>query len=300
MQNTKPGEKLTVAELLNTWGEILQLYLISGNKGLNRHITENRVQKIGLRMIEPDITLDKYTIQMLGRTEISYLNNKSSKDQKKILTRLTSQQIPCLIITKGIKPPDSLIKQCELSNIPLLKTKLYTGKTISSIRSILETRFAPFKSVHGVLMDIHRLGVLILGKSGVGKSECALDLILKGAKLVVDDLVEIRRLGSSNLVGSSPQNIKHLMEIRGIGIINIKDLVGPTAVMDKREIDMVIELEHWDPKTEYNRVGDEYDRHEILNVKLPYLKIPVSPGRNVSTIVEIAVRNEIYRQSVKY
>jgi len=298
MQNIKPGEKLTVEELLNTWGKNLQLTLISGKKGLNRKITENRVQKIGLRMIEPDITLDTDTVQILGHTEISYLNNKSSKDQKEILLRLTCQQIPCLIITKGINPPQSLVKQCERADIPLLKTDLHTGKTISSLRSIFEIRFAPFISAHGVLIDIYRLGVLILGKSGIGKSECALDLVLRGAKLVVDDLVEIRRLGSSNLVGCSPQNIKHLMEIRGIGIINIKDLVGPTAVMDKREIDMVIELEHWDPKSEYNRVGDEYDHYEILNVKLPYLKIPVSPGRNISAIVEIAVRNQIYRQLI--
>jgi len=298
MQNTKPDEKLSVDELFNTWGKELELTLVSGKKGLKRHITENRVQKIGLRMIEPDITLDIDTIQILGRTEISYLNNKNAKDQKEILSRLTGQQIPCLIITKGIKPPSGLEKQCEKAGIPLLRTDLHTGKAISLLRSILEIRFAPFISAHGVLIDIHRLGVLILGKSGIGKSECALDLVLRGAKLIVDDLVEVRRLGSLNLVGCSPQSIKHLMEIRGIGIINIKDLVGPPAVMDKREIDMVIELEHWDPKTEYNRVGDEYDYYEILNVKLPYLKIPVSPGRNISTIVEIAVRNQIYRRSV--
>ncbi len=249
-------------------------------------------------MIEPDITLDKCTVQILGRTEISYLKNLSASKQKQVLLKLTSQKIPCLILTKGIKPPENLVKQCENAGIPLFRTSLHTGKTISEIRAILEVRFAPFVSAHGVLIDIHRLGVLVLGKSGIGKSECALDLILRGAKLVVDDLVEIRRLGASNLVGCSPQNIRHLMEIRGIGIINIKDLVGPTAVMDKREIDMVIELEHWDPKTEYNRVGDVYDNYEILNVKLPYLKIPVSPGRNISTIVEIAVRNQIFRLSV--
>jgi len=298
MQNINPGEKLTVEELYNTWNKKLQLTLISGKKGLKRKITASRVQKIGLRMIETNISLDKDTIQILGRTEISYLKNRDPEDQKQILSRITSQKIPCFIITKGIKPPDSLAKQCELTNIPLLKTNLYTGNTISTLRSILDVRFAPFISAHGVLIDIHRLGVLILGKSGIGKSECALDLILKGAKLVVDDLVEIRRLWDSNLIGSGPQNIKHLMEIRGVGIINIKDLIGPTAVMDKRELDMVIELEHWDPKSEYDRVGDEYSFYEILNVKLPYLKIPVSPGRNISTIVELAVRNQIYRQSV--
>nr|NIP39696.1 HPr(Ser) kinase/phosphatase [Candidatus Dadabacteria bacterium]NIS10149.1 HPr(Ser) kinase/phosphatase [Candidatus Dadabacteria bacterium]NIV42500.1 HPr(Ser) kinase/phosphatase [Candidatus Dadabacteria bacterium]NIX16543.1 HPr(Ser) kinase/phosphatase [Candidatus Dadabacteria bacterium]NIY23063.1 HPr(Ser) kinase/phosphatase [Candidatus Dadabacteria bacterium] len=292
------SEKLTVEQLISDWGDDLQLKLISGKKGLKRTIKEDRVQKIGLRMIEPDITLDKHTVQILGRTEVSYLSKKTPDEQNEILSRLTSQKIPCLIVTKGIKPPENLVKRCEQAGIPLLKTLLYTGKTISTLRAILEVRFAPFKTTHGVLMDIHRLGVLILGKSGIGKSECALDLVLRGAKLIVDDLVEIKRLGTSKLVGCSPQNIKHLMEIRGIGIINIKDLVGPTAVMDKREIDMVIELEHWDPKTEYKRVGDDYDTYNILDVKLPYLKIPVSPGRSVSTIVEIAVRNQIYRQSV--
>jgi len=298
MQSTKPGTKLSVEQLLNIHGNTLKLKLISGNSGLDRKISANRVQKIGLRMIEPDISLDKKTIQILGRTEISYLNDKSSSEQQEILSTLTSQDIPCIIITKGIKPPESLIRACENSRLPLLKTSLLTGKTISQLRSLLEVIFAPFQSVHGVLIDIHRLGVLILGKSGIGKSECALDLILRGAKLVVDDLVEIRKIGSSTLIGTSPESIRHLMEIRGIGIINIKDLVGPTAILDKREIDMIIQLEHWDPKAEYDRVGDEYEQYDILGIKLPYLRIPVSPGRNISTIIEIAVRNQIHKLSV--
>lgn len=298
MQSTKPGTKLSVDQLLNIYGETLKLRLISGKSGLDRKISANRVQKIGLRMIEPDISLDKKTIQILGRTEISYLNEKSISEQQEILSTLTSQDIPCIVITKGIKPPESLIRACDRSKLPLLKTSLLTGKTISQLRALLEVIFAPFQSVHGVLIDIHRLGVLILGKSGIGKSECALDLILRGAKLVVDDLVEIRKIGTSSLIGTSPESIRHLMEIRGIGIINIKDLVGPTAILDKREIDMIIQLEHWDPKAEYDRVGEEYEQYDILGIKLPYLRIPVSPGRNISTIIEIAVRNQIHKLSV--
>ncbi|MFI5322875.1 MAG: HPr kinase/phosphorylase, partial [Thermodesulfobacteriota bacterium] len=143
----------------------------------------------------------------------------------------------------------------------------------------------------------HRLGVLILGKSGIGKSECAIDLINRGSKLISDDIVEIRKVGASKLVGNGPERVKHLMEVRGVGIINIKDLFGTTSVMDKREIDMVIELVHWDPDTEYDRLGMETSSYNILGVKLPHLVIPVSPGRNMATIIEVAARNQLLKMS---
>lgn len=153
------------------------------------------------------------------------------------------------------------------------------------------------ETFHGVLMDIHRLGVLILGKSGVGKSESALDLIAKGSKFIADDIVEIRRISNTKLIGSGPENIKYLMEIRGIGIVNIKDLFGTTSVMDSREIEMVIELEQWDQNNEYERLGLETKSYKILDLPLPYVIIPVSPGRNIATIIEVAVRNQILKNS---
>ena len=295
MNNSNTQTNITVEELYNSLNKDTNMDLIAGGSGIDKLITQNRVQKIGLRMINPDDKLDKGKVLILGLTEIDYFNTISNNKKKHIAQALTSMDIPCIIITKAIVPPDILVEYCELYKTPLFKTDTTAGKIISLVNSILDEKLAPFISVHGVLIDIHGLGVLILGKSGVGKSECALDLILKGSKLIADDLVEIRKISTSRLIGSGPKNIRHFIEIRGIGIINIKDLIGSTSVLEKREIDMVIELEQWNPDTEYERVGDTTQRYEILDVELPFVKIPVSPGRNLDTIVEIAVRNHIFR-----
>jgi HPr kinase/phosphorylase len=297
MQNIKAGVPLDVQELYSTWGKDLQIELIAGQKGLEREVRSNRVQKPGLRMIEPDIQLEEGKIQVLGRTEIYYFDKLTKLEQQRVADSLSSQDVPCFIITKGLIPPELLKEACERKELPLFRTELYTGRLISTLNAILEERLAPFVSVHGVLMDIHRLGVLILGKSGIGKSECALDLILRGSKLIADDVVQIRKVGTSKLIGSGHPNIRHLMEIRGIGIINIKDLFGTASVMDKREIDMVIELAQWEPNAEYDRVGLEQKSYTIMEVELPYLVIPVSPGRNTATIVEVAVRNQLLKLS---
>ncbi len=297
MQGTKADTPLKIKEIHDVWGKELQIEIISGYEGVDREISSNRVQKPGLRMIEPDINLEEGKIQVLGKTEISYFDKLSIEEQKNIADVLTSQDIPCFIVSKGLPPPDLLKRFCQTKLMPLFTTELSTGKLISILNGILEERLAPFVSVHGVLIDIHRIGVLLLGKSGIGKSECALDLILRGSKLIADDVVEIRRVGTSKLIGSGPENIRHLMEIRGIGIVSIKDLFGMASVMDKREIDMVIELAQWDPNTEYDRLGIDQKSYTIMEVELPHLVLPVSPGRNTATIVEVAVRNQLLRSS---
>ena len=230
-------------------------------------------------------------------TEIAYFDRLKPAEKKSVAVSLMSQNVPCFIVTRDLTPDKKLLEACEKNCIPLFSTKLYTGKLISMLQEILEVRLAPFATAHGVLMDIHRLGVLLLGKSGIGKSECALDLILRGSKLISDDIVEIRKVGPTRLVGNGPERIKHLMEIRGVGIINIKDLFGTTSVMERREIDMVIELVQWNPDTEYDRLGIETGTYNILGIDLPHLVIPVSPGRNTSTIIEVAARNQLLKQS---
>ncbi|HEX3037163.1 MAG TPA: HPr(Ser) kinase/phosphatase, partial [Thermodesulfobacteriota bacterium] len=186
---------------------------------------------------------------------------------------------------------------CGKKEVPLFVTKLHAGKLISHLNAILEERLAPFVNIHGVLMDIHGLGVLILGKSGIGKSECALDLIIRGSKLIADDVVQVRKIDTSKLIGSGPSSIRHLMEIRGVGVINIKDLFGTASVLDRREIDMVIELDHWNPNMEYDRLGLNQQSYTIMELDLPYLILPVSPGRNTATIIEVAVRNQLLKSS---
>jgi len=300
MKSIKLGTSLDVRELYSTWGGELEIKIIAGEDGLRREIRSNRVQKPGLRMIEPKIQLEEGKIQILGRTEISYINKSLPVEQIRITEILSSQDLPCIIISKGLTPPELLIKASHKNKMPLFITELHTGRLISTLNGILEERLAPFVSVHGVLIDIHGLGILILGKSGIGKSECALDLIIRGSKLVADDVVEIRKVGTSKLVGSGPEVIRHLMEIRGVGIINIKDLFGTASVMDRREIDMVIELAHWDPDTDYDRLGIDQKSYTVMEVDLPYLVLPVSSGRNMATIIEVAVRNQLLKSTGVY
>ncbi|MER3446483.1 MAG: HPr(Ser) kinase/phosphatase [Candidatus Dadabacteria bacterium] len=297
MKGIKIGAPLEVGELYDTWGKELRIEIIAGRGGLWHQIRSDRVQKPGLRMIEPNIMLEDGKVQILGRTEILYLNKLPFNEQERISDALSSQDVPCFIISKGLTPPEILKTACEKKQMPLFTTEFYTGRLISTLNSVLEERLAPFVTVHGVFVDIHGLGVLILGKSGIGKSECALDLILKGSKLIADDVIEIRKIGASRLIGSGPENIRHLMEVRGVGIINVKDLFGTASVMDKREIDMVIELAQWSPDMEYDRLGLDQRTYTLMEVEIPFLVIPVSPGRNTATIVEVAVRNQILKSS---
>jgi HPr kinase/phosphorylase len=297
MRNIENSTELRVNDLYENRGSELQIELVAGKKGLKRKITSDKIQKPGLKLLDPDITLDSGTVQILGKTEISYFGKLSKTEKLRVTKRLSAQDVPCFIISKELDPDPLLKNSLNRKNVPLFTTKLYTGKLISLLQDILEDRLAPFATAHGVLMDIHRLGVLVLGKSGIGKSECALDLINRGSKLIADDIVEIRKVGTSKLFGNGPERIKHLMEVRGVGIINIKDLFGTTSVMDKRQIDMVIELVKWDPDTEYDRLGFEARTYGILEVELPYLVIPVSPGRNTATIIEVAVRNQLLKKS---
>ena len=281
---------VTVNELFDNYSERLGLECLTNTDNLTNIITSIRVQKPGLRIIENKIKLESGKVQILGKTEISYINKLENDISNKILRKLITQDVPCFIISKGTKPNKKFTEFFKKSAIPLLKSKLTTGKLISEINEILAEKLAPLETFHGVFMDIHRLGVLILGKSGVGKSESALDLIQKGAKFIADDIVEVRRISNTKLIGSGPANIKYLMEIRGIGIVN-------TSVMDKREIEMVIELEQWNQNNEYERLGLETKSYKILDLQLPYVIIPVSPGRNIATIIEVAVRNQILKNS---
>ncbi|MGI9553532.1 MAG: HPr(Ser) kinase/phosphatase [Thermodesulfobacteriota bacterium] len=296
----KINQSLTVNNFLDFCSATLNIKSLSDKKRQNKKISSPTVQKPGLRIIEDKISLEMGKIQILGRTEITYINKLDKPEQDRVLKSLTSQKVPCFIISKGIKPGKNFLSYFNNSNIPLFISDISTGKLISEINEILGERLAPMETFHGVLMDINRLGVLILGKSGIGKSECALDLINKGSKLIADDVIEIRRVSQSRLIGTGPENIKYLMEIRGIGIINIKDLFGTTSVMDKRYIDMVLELDHWNKDTEYERLGLETKSFKILEVELPHVIIPVSPGRNIATVIELAVRNQILKNSGIY
>lgn len=296
MKNSK-DISLSVDEINSSWAEKLGLKLLHKGNTLDRKISSKRIQKPGLRIIEKDLKLDKKKIQVLGKTEVAYLKKLSRENQKKIINKLSKSDVPCLIFSKGTATEKILQKDFKKSDVPVFKAKYDTGKLISTINDFLAEALAPKMTVHGVLLDVDRVGVLILGKSGVGKSECAIDLIIKGAKLIADDVVEIRKVSENKLIGTGPENIRFLIEVRGIGIVNIKDLFGTTSVMDKREIEMVIELDEWNSEKEYERLGIDKKTISLLDVELSHTVIPVSPGRNMASIIEVAVRNQILKKS---
>ena len=297
MRNSENTHSLSVGDFYGKFGEVLCLEQVCGTGGFERRIISPSAKKPGLRMIEKKIELERGNIQVLGRTEISYINGFAPRTQKKIISNLLSNDIPCFILSKGACPGKSFTAHFEKKQMPLFTTTLGTGKLITILNELLSEEFATRITLHGVLLDVHRRGVLILGKSGIGKSECAIDLIIQGSKLIADDVVEIRKIGSHTLVGVGPENIKYLLEVRGIGIVNIKDLFGTTCVMEKREIDMVVELHRWDSETEYDRLGIDTRTHSILDVELPYIVLPVSPGRNMASVIDVAVRNQILKET---
>jgi HPr kinase/phosphorylase len=254
-------------------------------------VTSSRIQKPGLALAGYTEHLHPSRLQVLGNTEISYLKQADDNVASESIRMLCSFPISCFIITKGLLPPQFLIDHAEASGIPVFSTQHQSSTFISLITKFLEERLLPTTHMHGVLMDVLGVGVLLSGKSGIGKSECALDLVIRGHRLVADDMIFIKKKMPAALVGQSEEAIQHLMEIRGLGIINIKDLYGVSSIREKKIIDMQLELVEWDPDHEYDRLGVDDRRVTILGVEIPHICIPVRPGRNMGSIIEVAARN---------
>jgi HPr kinase/phosphorylase len=282
---------LSIKELLEDKEYGLGLKLIAGGRGLANQISSPRIQKPGLALAGYTDHFHPSRIQVLGNTEISYLNEVEGAKGLETVKTLCSYDITCFIVTTGLVPPQYFCQAVEEAGIPTLNTPLHTSTFISLITKMLEEHLLPSTHMHGVLMDVLGVGILLTGKSGVGKSECALDLVIRGHRLVADDMVFIKRKMPSALIGQSVEAIQYLMEIRGLGIINIKDLYGVSAIRDKKIIDILLELKEWDAEQEYDRLGIDDNKKDILGVEIPHIIIPVRPGRNLGSIIEVAARN---------
>ena len=291
--------RISIAELLAEKEAGLDLELLAGARGLDRVVQVPRIQKPGLALAGYTKNLHPDRIQVLGSTELTYLEEITAENPARAgenLERLCALEICCFIITKGQAAPDSLLRTAERRGIPLLRTHHVSSTFISLITQYLEERLLPQTTVHGVLVDVLGVGVLLTGKSGVGKSECALDLVLRGHRLVADDVVKVRFKFPAVLFGEGSDLLHYHMEIRGLGIINIKHLFGVAAIRERKKIDLVIELAEWQDGAEYDRLGLEERHFELLGVKLPLLTIPVRPGRNITGIVEVAARNQLLKE----
>ncbi len=234
---------------------------------------------------------DVRRIQVVGKVELTYLEQFPAEKREALLAELFKRKIPCLVITRGMQIPPEMGELAKRYDVTLLRTEEATSDFMSALISYLNVQIAPRRTRHGVLVEVYGEGILILGESGVGKSENAIELLKRGHRLVADDAVEIKRVSSKTLVGSSPEIIRHFVELRGIGIIDVKEIFGIGAVKDTESIDMVIHLEQWVEGKQYDRLGmvDEYTN--IMGINVPSLTVPVRPGRNLAIIIEVAAMN---------
>jgi HPr kinase/phosphorylase len=286
---------LTVQELEQNREHHLELTLMAGREGLKKKITHSQVQKMGLALTGFVQFINPERLQVVGNTEMAYFKTLTSEMQERVIHQICSLPLSCLVITRALEIPELLLRDADEKGIPLFRTNLRSFEFIDRVTKFLEEKLASTSSLHGVLMDIYGVGVLILGKSGIGKSECALDLILRGHRLVADDMVHIQKRSASSVIGSGFEVIQHHMEIRGLGIINIRSLFGVEAIREKKKVELVLELMEWDTHREYDRLGFEEEKFSILGVELPMLRIPVTPARNLTTIIEVAVRNHLLK-----
>lgn len=283
---------LTVRALLSESAG-LRLVLLAGETGLGRRIVLHRVQKPGLALAGYVRQVHPERVQILGATELSYVASLPLDEARHGVETFMALEPACIVVTKGLDVPPHLLESADRVGVPLLRTPVTSSAAIEALQNFIELQLAPTASVHGVLLDVLGVGVMLLGKSGIGKSEAALELIMRGHRLVADDLVEVRRTAGDMLVGWASELIKHHMEVRGIGIINIKDMFGVAAVRDEKRVELVAELMRWDESETSDRLGLEDMVYPILDVPVPLLRIPVSPGRNISSLIEVAARNRL-------
>jgi HPr kinase/phosphorylase len=287
--------QVDVGELLKDELEDLHLTVLSGEQHLDNPITHPRVQKPGLAFAGYYDYIKPGRVQIVGESETEYMKTLGAAERQERFERITALPVPVFVITKGIHPLDGFLRLSQEREVPVLSSPELSSRVIKRIGWFLEEHLVPRTHLHGVLLEVYGLGVLLIGGSGVGKSECALDLISRGHTLVSDDRVSVKRFPNGELVGFSEGALRHHMELRGFGLINVQDLFGLAAIRERRSIDLVIELEHWVEGAHYDRLGLDETLYHILDTPVPYIKMPVALGRNVSILVEIAVRNHFLK-----
>lgn len=280
-------KKVKVAELVRHF----QLEVLSGEDGLKRLITVDDLYRPGLEMAGYFHYHPIERIQILGRTEISFISMLPSEERRERMRKICLEETPCILISRGLEAPEELIEFSNEAQIPVLRSNIATTILSSRITDFLENKLAPTATIHGVLVDVYGVGMLITGGSGIGKSETALELVKRGHRLIADDAVEIRQTSDGKLTGTAPELIRHLLEIRGLGIINVMTLFGAGAVRTQKRIGLVIRLENWQQDKQYDRLGLDEEKTQIIETNVPLVTIPVRPGRNLAVIIEVAAMN---------
>lgn len=288
--NKNKSPKISVADFVKKSSAELDVEILAGKEGLKqKQIVSGRIQKLGLALAGFTHYIHEGRIQIVGQSEISYLSQLKRTQRIEAINNLDLEKICCILITKKLEPPAELLEIADERKLPVLRTEKVSSNAIGGISKLLSEILAPQITLHGVLLGMYGLGVLLLGESGIGKSECALDLIARGHRLIADDAVLIKKIGE-NLEGFSPELTYEHLEIRGLGIINVRDLFGISAVGNSKKIDLCIEFKKWRDAINIERLGLDSDEEEILEMKLTKFILPVSAGRNLSVLVETAVR----------
>lgn len=279
--------KVQTADLMNHF----DFELVSGEEGLHRPITTSDISRPGLELAGFFTYYPAERLQLIGRTELSFFNGLEGRMRVERMADLCRDETPGIIVSRGLDVPEELANASENSGVPIMRSTQTTTRLSSRLTNFLESKLAPMTAIHGVLVDIYGVGVLITGASGVGKSETALELVKRGHRLVADDSVEIRQEGENYLVGNAPELIRHLLEIRGLGIINVMTLFGARAIRNYKKVTLVVHLELWDEDKIYDRIGLDEQSMKIIDTEVTKLTIPVRPGRNLAVIVEVAAMN---------
>ncbi|WP_437893938.1 HPr(Ser) kinase/phosphatase [Sorangium sp. So ce124] len=300
---------IAVRSLMADEGLGIDLTLIAGAAGLDRPIMNTRIQKSGLALVGHFHGIVPTRVQILGQTELSFLHKLSREDRLLSLRGFFELGLCCVIVTQGDQPfeangsgigfvPVPELAQCaEETGTPLLVSAVRSSATITALHALLDDRLAPRLRLHGVLVDVFGVGLLLMGSSAIGKSECALDLVMRGHRLVADDAVECDYRPPGMVFGAPAELLRYHLEVRGLGILNVKDLFGVTSIRERKRIDVVVKLVEWSKDTEYDRLGLDERYHTILGVKIRELVIPVRPGRDMASILEVAARNELLKNA---
>ncbi|HYV97925.1 MAG TPA: HPr(Ser) kinase/phosphatase [Gemmatimonadaceae bacterium] len=288
---------LTVGQLFERMEDTLQLEQIGSAEGLAREVTTGEAQSPGLALTGWTGRFLWQRIQVIGETEVMYLNSQPREERHRVLDHVFSHRIPCVFVMKSQDPPDGLLEAAMKTGTSVFRSKLKTAEFYKRLNPFLENEFAPTTSVHGSLSDIFGVGVLFTGSSGIGKSECVLDLVERGHRLVADDVVIVRRRGQDVLIGRGHELQRHFMEIRGVGLIDVPSIFGIHAVRQQKRIEVVVRLERWDAAEGVDRTGLDDKTTTILEVDLPLITVPLNPGKNITVIAEVIAMNHLLRYS---
>ena len=289
--------KLTVGQLIERMRDTLQLEHVERTNGLDRVVENPNVSSPGLVLAGYVGRFPARRLQVLGETEITYLRSIDAAVRRKHLTTFFSYPVPCVFITKGQPPGDDLIDIAAAAGVAVIGTRLKTNEFYTRIKTWLEDEFAPATNVHASLADVFGVGLLFVGRSGIGKSECVLDLVERGHRLVADDLVIVRRRGTDVLIGRGHELQRHHMEIRGVGLVDIPSIFGIRAVRQQKRVEVEVHLEEWNQDAPIDRTGLDTETTTILDVEIPKVRVPLNPGKNITVVAEVIAMNHLLKYS---